>query len=150
MPRKTRFGVAWSEDEQRLMYALLEQGVSFAQTAEGLNVHFGHAKKRTKSAVANGVYRYAAAKNQITNSDKAVAKQLLTALGGSPRKKSGPKPKVTIPPEQLSSEARKALEAKLVVHRFRLETPESSIEVAVHGKDAASVFDRIVKAVQAQ
>jgi hypothetical protein len=84
-----------------------------------------------------------------THTPKAMA---IVPMKRFPEKKRTPKAVSPVAslveaPAPLSKAAQKVLEAKLVQHRFRLETPKQTIEVMVSGEDSAVLFSRIVSVI---
>lgn len=144
-------GIAWSEQEQRLLWALKEVGARTGQLPELFNKQFANVKgyKRTPSSVSNALVAFRTVKKSITDEDRTAARMLLsggkvTLLVPVKRVRRSKGELATVAPETLSLAARKSLEAKLIIHRFKLETPDSSIEVSVSGKSSDVVFKKIV------
>ncbi len=156
---KRKKGPEWSEEEQRLMWALRDAGAKGSTIATVMNQHYGRTGKNARGVPTywNAFHRYKAMRTKVTPEDKATAKTLLgepTVQAAAEPKRRGRKPKLdlaTVDPAQLSAGARKALEDKLAlqttVRRFKLETPDASIEVAVSGKGAEVIFKKLVGSI---
>lgn len=162
-------GAAWSAEEQRLLWALRAAGLSVSLVTKALNRHYqrrGDAV-RSLSAVNKAFTKFKTMKGQITQEDEMLAHNLVRGDRNAPSAESveqAPPPKrkyvhknmLVTPPSgphttALSPAAQKTLEAKLAltatIRRFKLETPEASIEVAVSGRGADVIFKKIVNAI---
>jgi len=143
-------GQHWTEDELRLLWALREAGLRGNEVNDALNKAGGYTGKelRTVRSVWNAASKGKKFKKLVTDGDRARAQTLLGHKSDTPTKRAYRK---TLPEPALSPGAQKALEAKLAltatVRRFKLETPEASIEVAVSGKGAEAIFKKIVSAI---
>lgn len=153
-PRKG--GAPWTEDEQRLMWALREAGLKGPAIGGALNKHYNRSGKeaRAEASVWRAFSTYKKMKSKVTAADRGIA-GTITGVAVPKHNKPGRKSAADLAaavadPAQLSPAAQKALEAKLAmtatVHRFKKETPTASIEVAVTGKGSEALFEKICKA----
>jgi len=152
---------AWSDEEKWVACELTRLGAKGSRIAPFLMRHYK--TKRTPHSVWSLTWKLKDEKvpqavKDLVKSQGLLAKTLAMDImkqpkgDGSRRKMKLSKP---APAEAsllqgvaaeagLSKSAQKALEAKLVVHRFRLETPHQSIELAVSGTDAMKLFTRMI------
>jgi len=154
----------WSDEERQVACELVRLGVKGSRIAPFLMQRYK--TKRTPHGVWSLTWKHKADKipqsiRDLVKSEGLVAKAMAFDVMKQPtglrrRRKAQLAVEASVtslaaaaPPEGLSKAAQKALEAKLVVHRFRLETPNQSIELAVSGQDAATVFARLVAATAA-
>jgi hypothetical protein len=142
-----------SEEEHWLNLGLLRAGLPVGQVTDYLNTLYSTA--RTKAS--NWAHKWNHSRTVIPSKFKPVINKHVEKLKATPYVKppraSAVKlkklPEVgaisEVPP--LSRAAQKALEAKLVQHRFRLETPKQTVELSVAGEGANDLFNKIVAVI---
>lgn len=157
---------AWSDEEKWVACELTRLGAKGSRIAPFLMQRYKTA--RTPHSVWSLTWKLKdekvpqAVKNLVKSQGllaKALAMDIMKQPKGDGSRRKLPLPK-TAPAEAsllqgvaaeagLSKSAQKALEAKLVVHRFRLETPHQSIELAVSGNGAMELFTRMIGVISA-
>ena len=155
---------AWSDEEKWVACELTRLGAKGSRIAPFLMQRYK--TKRTPHSVWSLTWKLKDEKvpqavKDLVKSQGLLAKTLAMDIMKQPKGDGSRRRKLPLPktaPEAsllqgvaveagLSKSAQKALEAKLVVHRFRLETPHQSIELAVSGTDALKIFSKIIAVI---
>lgn len=148
-----------SMEEHWLDLGLLRAGLPGEQVTDYLNKLYS--VNRTKSS--NWTHNWKHSKTVIPSKFKPVINKHVESLKATPYVKPPRASRASavklkklpsevgaiseVPP--LSRAAQKALEVKLVQHRFRLETPKQTVEVMVSGIGADVLFQRVVAVISA-
>lgn len=146
---------ARTPEEHALTLGLVKNKLKAAQIAAYVNSVFG--LRRSEAAIA--AYSWKHRKERIPADLQAYVTGHVPKAKKFPVPERKPKkahkkahkkavtPVVEMETPTLSRAAQKALEVKLVQHRFRLETPKQTVEVMVAGEGAADLFKQVMASI---